>query len=394
MPGTGSASSPGGPADPRQARQAACNGKAGPFVSAGMIRVPRVKVSGRFRPVAAGLAIMAAVFPGTVPAAGDPAEPFLAALRRFADQGIVQGRDTYGRPTPLFVDGVEVATGRAVTWKWADEKEWVICNLATQQGLFRTLDGLSTLTGDPRYKAEALAALRHALRHLRYGGGGEARLMAWGGHLAYNATDDVIAGNPDGSGRVHELKCHFPHYGLMWEADAAATREIIESSWNSHVLDWATLDFNRHGVPRGRGKLWASDYGGGKVYFEGEGLTFHNAGSDLYFSAGLLSRLSGDPAPLPWAVRLSQRYADTRHPATGLEGFQFSQSASAWCDGSGKIRGDRARYQFAASSRGTSWWKARSFLATATRRWWKPRWAACCWPRPWGRTAGSSSTTR
>lgn len=284
--------------------------------------------------------------------AEDSAELFLNALRRYADQGLAQGRDTYGKPTPLFVDGVVVGTGEAVTWKWKDERPWVICNVATQQGWFRTLDGITTLTGDPRYKAAALDALQYAFRHLRFGNAREGGLLAWGGHLAYNATDDMLAGNPDGSGRVHELKCHFPHYGLMWEADPEATREIIENTWNSHVLDWATLDFNRHGVPRAIGKLWASEFRGGKIHFEGDGLTFHNAGSDFYFAAGMLSRLSGLPSPLTWATRLSQRYADTRNPITDLEGFQFSQSASAWCDSSGKIRGDRARHQFAGEFEG------------------------------------------
>ena len=316
-----------------------------------MVRPAPGRSAVRFRPLVLKIAAFVALF-SPASAESDPAVPFLDALRHFADQGIAQGRDRYGKPTPLFVDGVAVETGAAVTWQWKDGKEWVICNVATQQGWFRTLDGLTSLTGDRRYKAAALEAMRHALKHLRYGDGREGRLPGWGGHLAYNATDDILAGNPDGSGRVHELKCHFPHYALMWEADAAATREIIENIWNSHVLDWATLDFNRHGVPRARGKLWGSDYRGGPVHFEGDGLTFHNAGSDFYFAAGMLARLSGEEAPLAWAERLSQRYADTRHPATGLEGFQFSQSASAWCDDSGKIRGDRARHQFAGEFEG------------------------------------------
>lgn len=290
----------------------------------------------------------AAEAPAPEAAGGSKAAPYLLAVRQFADQALARGRDTYGQPTPLFVDGVNVDTGEPVKWKWADGKEWVLCNLANQQGLLRTLDGLSGLTGDPRYQAAALAAVRYAFDHLRYGTQFNGGLLAWGGHLAYNATDDVVTGNPGGTGRIHELKCFFPHYALLWQANPQATQELIENIWNSHILDWATLDFNRHGSPDKRGKLWASAYRGGDVFFEGKGLTFHNAGSDFYFAAGMLSQLSGAPEPLVWARRLSQRYGETRDAKTGLEGFQFSQCATAWCDDEGKVLGDRAQYQYGA----------------------------------------------
>lgn len=277
---------------------------------------------------------------------------FLSAVSKFADQVLAHGRDVYGKPTPLFVDGINVDTLEPVKWKWADGKEWVLCNLANQQGWLRTLDGLSRLTGDQRYKNAALEACRYAFDNLRYGTQNNGGLLAWGGHLAYDATDDTLAGNPGGSGRIHELKCFFPHYTLMWEANPAATRELIENTWNSHVLDWATLDFNRHGSPNKRGRLWQNDYRGGDVFFWGKGLTFHNAGSDFYYSAGMLTKLSGDTAPLVWAKRLSHRYVETRDPKTGLEGYQFSQSASAWCDNVGKVLGDRAQYQYGDDFKG------------------------------------------
>jgi len=280
------------------------------------------------------------------------ATPYLAAVRQFADQVLAHGRDVYGTPTPLFVDGLNVETGEPVKWKWADGKEWVLCNFANQQGLLRTLDGLSQLTGEPRYKAAALEATRYAFDHLRYGTENNGGLLAWGGHLAYNATDDVLAGNPGGAGRIHELKCFFPHYALMWEANPKATQELIENIWNGHVLDWATLDFNRHGSPKKRGELWQNAYRGGEVFFWGKGLTFHNAGSDFYFAAGMLAKLARAQEPLVWAKRLSQRYVETRDPKTGLEGYQFSQCASAWCDDVGKVLGDRAIYQYGDDFKG------------------------------------------
>lgn len=295
--------------------------------------------------VEAGIATAAAPYPTN-------AAPYLAAVRQFADQVLAHGRDVYGKPTPLFVDGLNVDTREPVKWKWADGKEWVLCNLANQQGLFRTLDGLSRLTGDPHYKDAALDATRYAFDHLRYGTQNNGGLLAWGGHLAYNATDDVLAGNPNGTGRIHELKCFFPHYALMWEANPKATQELIENIWNGHVLDWATLDFNRHGSPNQRGRLWQNEYRAGEVFFWGKGLTFHNAGSDFYYAAGMLTKLAGAPAPLVWAKRLSHRYVETRDAKTGLEGYQFSQCDTAWCDDVGKIRGDRAQYQYGDDFKG------------------------------------------
>jgi pectate lyase len=290
-------------------------------------------------------------FPSGRVRAGD-AEPYLTAVRQFADQVLSHGRDTYGKPTPLFVDGLNVDTLEPAKWKWADGKEWALCNLTSQQSLFRTLDGLSRLTGEPRYKEAALEALRYAFDHLRYGTEHNGGLLAWGGHLAYNATDDVIAGHPDGTGRTHELKCFFPHYELMWQANPQVTRQLIENMWDGHVLDWARLDFNRHANPKKRGLLWQNEYRGGEVFFDGKGLTFHNAGSDFYYAAGMLSKLSGTPEPLVWAKRLAYRYVETRNPKTGISGFQFSQCQSAWCDDEGKIRGDRAQYQYGDDFKG------------------------------------------
>ncbi|MCC6235259.1 MAG: pectate lyase [Verrucomicrobiales bacterium] len=274
-------------------------------------------------------------------------EPYLGALRKYADQVLEHGRDHYGNPTPLFVDGLDVETRKPVTWKWANGREWVLCNLANQQGLFRLLDGLTELSGEPRYRDAAMEALRYAFAHLRFGTRDNGGLLAWGGHLAYDATSDVPSGNPGGTGRIHELKTVFPHYDLMWRADPVATRQVIENLWTAHVLDWGTLDFNRHGNPTPRGRLWSHEYRGGDVFFWGKGLTFHNAGSDFYFAAGMLARFDAAPEPLVWARRLSERYAETRDPKTGLEGFQFSQCATAWCDDAGKILGDRAQYQYA-----------------------------------------------
>lgn len=306
-------------------------------------------LAGWFR-CAWSLVLVGASLPATAQAqtaSSADADRYMAAVRQFADNVLALGRDTYGpKQTPLFVDGLNIGTHQPVLWKNADGTEWVLSNLGSQQNLLRTLDGLSRLTGDRRYKAAAGDAIRYAFDHLWRNG-----LLCWGGHQAYNATADVMVHRgKDTSYGEHELKCHFPHYELMWEVDPRRTSEMIENIWAAHVLDWSILDFNRHGTPKPKGKLWANEYRGGPVFFWGKGLTFHNAGSDLYYAAAMLSKLSGQKEPLAWSKRLAHRYVETRNPKTGIGGYQFSQMASAMCHDPvhPELRGDRAQYQYGA----------------------------------------------
>lgn len=268
----------------------------------------------------------------------------LKAVREFADGVLLHGRDVRGKvQSPMFIDGLDVRNREPVRWRDADGREWILSNFASQQILLRTLVGASTLTGDSRYRDAALDASRHALKHLWWTKGSD-RMFAWGGHEAYNATDSRVAAVPR-KGSQHELKNHYPFYEFLWEADPALTRELIEAIWNAHILDWGTLDFNRHGAPTPRGLLWDNVYRGGPVFFWGKGLTFLNAASDLVLAAKFLSRATGDPRPGLWGGRLAHRYVETRDPKTGLGGFQFSQMADAYCNGPG-LRGDRAQYQW------------------------------------------------
>jgi pectate lyase len=279
-----------------------------------------------------------------------PEAKYLDAVRTFGDSVLAYGRDVYGpKHTPLFVDGVNVDTHEPVMWKSPDGHEWALSNLGNQQILFRTLAGLSTLSGDEKYREAAREATRYALTYLKFGG-----YLSWGGHMAYDASNDVLVFAEDKE-QVHELKSHYPYYELMWEVDPAETRALIEYMWNGQVIDWANLDFSRHGSPKELGALWAHQYEGGEVFFWGKGLTFLNAGSDLFYAAAVLSKLAGEQAPLTWSKRLAHRYVETRNPKTGIGGYQFSQAADSWCvwDDTGPlVTGDRAQYQYGAAFAG------------------------------------------
>jgi pectate lyase len=249
------------------------------------------------------------------------AERYLSAVKAFADNVLAYGRDVYGPVrTPLFVDGINVDTLEPPVWKKNGER-WILSNLASQQTLIRVLDGLSSATGDPKYRNAAIAAVKYAFDHLRDSSG----LLYWGGHWCYDALGDRTVGE----NKVHEFKRHYPYYEFMWKIDPEATRRLIEAAWAAHILNWDNLDFNRHGNygvdPTG---VWDHDYKGGKVPFIGKGLTFMMSGTDLVYAAAMLSHFSGDPKPMVWAERLAQRYMDARHPKTKLGAENFSDPES------------------------------------------------------------------
>jgi len=112
---------------------------------------------------------------------------YLDVVREFADNVLKYGRDTYGpKHTPLFVDGLNIHTHEPVKWIAPNGDRWILSNLASQQNLFRTLDGLTKITGDPKYKQAAMDAIKYAFENLRSPNG----LLYWGGHSAYDAGAD------------------------------------------------------------------------------------------------------------------------------------------------------------------------------------------------------------
>ncbi len=279
---------------------------------------PGSAVIGRLLAAAALLACAASATAET-PAADS--QRYLSAVRAFADSVLEHGRDTYGpRHTPLFVDGLQVETFEPVRWK-KNGQTWVLCNFASQQTLMRTLDGLSALTSDPRYRQAAEDATRYALEHLRSTNG----LIYWGGHIAWDLDQDRPVGEyPD----IHEMKDHQPYFPLLWRVNAHETRRLIEAIWGSHVLDWSLLDYNRHAHTEAPAPAqW------NHPFLENTPVPFPSVGNNLSFAlvtpslvdAGIaLAVLGHDTNALTWTRRLLYRWQQARDPKTGLCGGQLS----------------------------------------------------------------------
>ena len=123
---------------------------------------------------------------------------YLQAVREFADNVLKYGRDTYGpKHTPLFVDGLNIHTHEPVKWispvggdplTATETEEWIISNFASQQTLLRTLDGLSKITGDPKYHDAAVQAVKYAFENLRAPNG----LFYWGNMAAYDVLTESV----------------------------------------------------------------------------------------------------------------------------------------------------------------------------------------------------------
>jgi pectate lyase len=246
---------------------------------------------------------------------------YLNAVRTFADNVLKYGRDTYGpKHTPLFVDGLNVNTHEPVKWIAPNGDRWILSNLASQQNLFRTLDGLTRITGDPKYRQAAMDAIKYAFDNLRSPNG----LLYWGMTYAYDADTDKVCSDV----RHHSLRYHYPYYELMWQVSPHETRDYVESFWASHIFDWSTLDMNRYSSMDSYqvAKSWGNNYEGGDVFFAGKGIPFFSAGSDLFYASSIISKLSTETEPLIWAKRLAHRYVETRSPQVGISGTQYTIS--------------------------------------------------------------------
>ena len=248
---------------------------------------------------------------------------YLKAVREFADNVLEHGRDTYGpKHTPLFVDGLNVHTHEPVKWispkgdvlTATETEEWILSNFASQQTLLRTLDGLSTLTGDSKYRDAAMQATKYAFENLRLPSG----QLYWGEGTAYDALSDV----PCGSVLQESIKLHYPYYELMWKVDPEVTKKLIEMLWSAHVINWSNLDIDRLGFLNGDFKeLWNHEYIGGPTFFKSEKWwTTSNmiTASSLVHGGAMLNKLSCERQPLVWSKRLVKRFVDTRHPSTGI----------------------------------------------------------------------------
>ena len=235
---------------------------------------------------------------------------FISPVRTYIDLVFDRCRPSKS-PSGLLADGIDLETGKPLTWDGQ-----TTTNLACQQNLLRTLDTLSSITGDEAHRDRADTWIGEAIAGIQDPTSG---LFYWGGHTSYDLiADEPILGN-------HEMKCVYPYYAALHRVSPDAVSRFIEANWHAHIWDWESLLFNRHGEYEAWDRKWDVEFKGGSVpIIDNAALSFVNTGSDLILAGVMLHKLSGDTTSLRWENHLLSRYEDVRHPETGLAGYQFN----------------------------------------------------------------------
>ena len=268
-----------------------------------------------------GAAVAWAELPVVERQAGD--DQRLQTVVTFAENVFERGRDRWsGQDTPLLVDGIDPVSGDPVVWRY-DGDEFIIHNLASQQNLFRTLRGLTNLTGEARFEQPAREAFRYHFDHLRAGCG----KLRWGGHQFIDLRNLKPIGHFDAN--CHEFKWNLPFYELMWDVDPQATAQFLRALWQGHILDWETVALNRHARygsgPPPTPAMWEQPFADPDPFFDSNGLSFLNCGADLVFGGAMLYHLGNEQPALTWAKHLAGMYTKARHPDTGMGAYQFTK---------------------------------------------------------------------
>jgi len=194
---------------------------------------------------------------------------YLTVARRAADALLAEGRDDYGpQKSALILSVLDPKTGRPLSKlpkapsgvRGSDRCPPYGSNANLQQDLYRTLDELSRITGDPRYVQASHAALVDFLRMTQHP---ETGLLAWGEHLCWDCQNDrATAAKPEDK-LIHEPKRGFLYFDLLYQAEPARMLKYARGLWDHQIADHRTGDFSRHAAydKLGPGRTpWGNDH--------------------------------------------------------------------------------------------------------------------------------------
>lgn len=239
----------------------------------------------------------------------------------------------YNEETDLLPDAINTLTGEPAKWTFPNRAQVPYADLANQQNFFRTLVALSNVTGDLKYKEQAVASLTEFMANYQSPNG----LFQWGGHRSIN-LDTLEVQSFEGPNGPHELKNMMPYYELMLEVNEEATLRFMRQLWTAHFY-WSTTDMNRHGsystaydinvfgqqIPDDVIKM--DEFGNPIIPADSPGLLpFVNSATDLAYAAFTLSDYTYDSVPADWAKYLMRQYHLASNPITGMTVYQFKST--------------------------------------------------------------------
>ena len=246
---------------------------------------------------------------------------YRGAAREFADVALEKGRDRFGETeTPLFADGLHVDQLTPLHWKYRGE-DWILCNMAAQQQLMRTLEAASVVTGEQKYIRAAEDAVAYFLDHAILP---KSKLPSWGGHLGW----DLIADKPiHGHQKMHEFQGSIAYYEMWFRLRPEQAQTALEAIWGAQVQDWNTLLMNRHGkIDASHKAKWNAEYQPVEdvPIVSPRYTSYVGAAQGLITAACALHEHQDHKHALTWARRMVELIARTRHPETGLGGNRYT----------------------------------------------------------------------
>ena len=244
------------------------------------------------------------------------------------------GKDLGG--TPLIADVYDRFTKKTGQWRSATKAGIATTsNLAYKGGWYRTLDGLSVLTGDKKYSDETKEIYQYYIDNYIEEISG---LPIWGGHAAVN----LDTGSPYYvyDAKYHELKEAGVYMEPFFKANSKIGTQITKNIVDSHISNWEWLRFNRHGQymsevhPKDEvgswedWKTWTT-----RILDEKEGvgmplvspeISFRATGQDLAYTLSTMAKYTDNEedrkSARTWAKNILQTYYRLEHPDTYFGG--------------------------------------------------------------------------
>ncbi|MBN1341833.1 MAG: hypothetical protein JXQ73_04095 [Phycisphaerae bacterium] len=185
------------------------------------------------------------------------ATDYLKVVRAYADAMLDRGRDSYGTThSPLFASTMDrpsltLPTGdRLKQLQGIERGDWGIrshdrmltgANPMHDQNLYQVLYGLTKVTGQDRYAAEADKTLKWFFEHCQSPTTG---LLAWGEHIGWDFNTEKIIDKP--AGTTHEFFRPWVLWQRCWTLAPEACRRFAMGLWQHQIGDPKTGNFSRH----------------------------------------------------------------------------------------------------------------------------------------------------
>ena len=250
---------------------------------------------------------------------------YLTAATHFAEAWLSYGIDNYGaKKTPLFADMVDsetlVAPRIGVAFdRHEGNQAAIVSDHAGHQNFLRVLDSLTQLTGIPKYRHAAEDAVRYMFQNYWT----DAGLLVWGEHYFVDLYTEKATQT---KGLFHEMKGYYPYYEFLHRVEPEKTTLMMQGIWLSHIRDWSSLSFTRHGGYKKQevdGSVWKKTWVDPGIEHYSKNLSFTHTGFELANGALQVGIHSDNPQIVRWGERLLYQFMRQANPKTHLISYHL-----------------------------------------------------------------------